>query len=151
MEQWVSDNLDKAAQVASRGVCDHCLGRMFARCGDRLTDLERGQMLRAGLEETGRHYEPEEMCPICEDLFSLIPRFAEAVAEKLEEVESENFLVGCKLDPGQAKREKEMIAELGLTETAEPLKTELNREIGKVALPFINRRVEFKEPQVVAW
>ncbi len=150
MEEWVSENLDKAALVAERGVCDHCLGRMFAKCGERLTDLERGQMLRAGLKEAGKEFEQEEMCPVCEDLFSLVPRFAEAVSEKLQEVESENFLVGCRLDPGQAKREKELIAELGLGDTAEPLKTELNREIGKVALPMINRRVEFKEPQVVA-
>lgn len=150
MEEWVSQNLDKAALVAERGVCDHCLGRMFAKCGDALTDLERGRMLRAGLKETGREFELAEMCPICEDIFDMVPRFADAVAEKLEEVEFDNFLVGCKLDPTQAKNEKDMIAELGLGETAEPLKTELNREIGKAALPRICRKVEFKEPQVVA-
>lgn len=39
---------------------------------------------------------------------------------------------------------------LGLGDTSEPLKTELNREIGKVALPRVCRRVEMKEPEVVA-
>ena len=150
MEQWVSDNLEKASKIAALGYCDHCLGRMFAKCGEQLTDLQRGQMLRAALKENGQDYEPEEMCPLCEDLFSMLPRFAEAVAEKVNEVESENFLVGCRIDPAQAKLEKEVIEEYGLAETAEPLKTELNREIGKIALPMINRAVNFKDPQVVA-
>ena len=150
MEQWVSDNLEKAAKIAALGYCDHCLGRMFAKCGEQLTDLQRGQMLRAALKESGQDFEPEEMCPLCEDLFSMLPRFAEAVAEKVNEVESENFLVGCRIDPAQAKLEKEVIEEYGLAETAEPLKTELNREIGKIALPMINRAVNFKDPQVVA-
>jgi tRNA pseudouridine synthase 10 len=35
-------------------------------------------------------------------------------------------------------------------ETPESIKTELNREIGKLALPLIHRAVEFKSPQVVA-
>ena len=109
MEQWVSDNLEKAAKIAALGYCDHCLGRMFAKCGEQLTDLQRGQMLRAALKENGQDFEPEEMCPLCEDLFSMLPRFAEAVAEKVNEVESENFLVGCRIDPAQAKLEKEVI------------------------------------------
>lgn len=149
MDAWVSENLDKAAEVAARGVCDHCLGRMFAKCGENLTDLTRGEMLRAALREAGRDSPREEVCPICEDLFDLVPRFAQAVADKIAEAESESFLVGCRVDPGQAKNEKLMVEELGI-ETSEPLKTELNREIGKVALPMINRRVEFKEPQIVA-
>ncbi|MCQ2085027.1 MAG: tRNA pseudouridine(54/55) synthase Pus10 [archaeon] len=150
MEQWVSDNLDKAAILAERGYCDHCLGRMFAKCGEQLTDLQRGEMLREALAEQGKEYEPEEICPLCEDVFSMLPRFAEAVAEKVLTVESDNFLIGCRVDPSQAKTEKETVEELGLGETFEPLKTELNREIGKIALPLINRAVNFKEPQVVA-
>jgi tRNA pseudouridine synthase 10 len=101
-------------------------------------------MLRTALAESGRVYEKAEMCPVCEDIFDLVPRFADAVADKLEEVEFDNFLVGCKLDPTQAKKEKDLIAELGLGDTAEPLKTELNREIGKVALPMINRAAATK-------
>jgi len=37
-----------------------------------------------------------------------------------------------------------------LRDTFEPLKTELNREIGKVCNHDINRPVEFKEPELVA-
>ena len=139
----MEENIDKARELARMGLCDHCIGRQFAKLGERLTDEERGRMLRAALEEKGEHYAEADICPLCEDIFDMVPRFAEAVAEKVNTVQSENFLVGCRVDP-------ELTEKLGLSETAEPLKTELNREIGKVALPMINRRVEFKEPEVVA-
>jgi tRNA pseudouridine synthase 10 len=53
------------------------------------------------------------------------------------------------VDPEISEKEKALWEELG-AENAEPLKTELNREIGKLALPKIHRAVEFKNPQVVA-
>ena len=150
MEEWISGILDKGKGLAQMGLCDHCLGRMFAKLGENLTDERRGQMIRAALADNGEVFEKDDICPLCEDVFDMVPRFAEAVADKVNTVESDNFLVGCRIDPEQTKREKEMIEEYGLKETAEPLKTELNREIGKVALPMINRAVNFKEPQVVA-
>lgn len=150
MEEWVSKNLEKAQKIAALGLCNHCLGRMFAKCGMNLTDEQRGAMLRTALRENGSDTEPEEICSLCEDLFAMLPRFAEAVAEKVNTVESENFLVGCKIDPEQAKREKEIQETYGVADTSEPLKTELNREIGKLALPMIQRAVNFKEPEVVA-
>ncbi len=150
MEEWVRDILGKGRPLAQLGLCDHCLGRMFAKLGERLTDEQRGRMIRAALAEEGAAAEAGDICPLCENVFEMVPRFAKAVADKVNTVESDNFLVGCRIDPEQARREKEIIAEYGLEETAEPLKTELNREIGKVALPLINRAVDFKEPQVVA-
>jgi tRNA pseudouridine synthase 10 len=53
------------------------------------------------------------------------------------------------VEPEIADREKSLWEKYGL-ENAESIKTELNREIGKLALPMINRPVEFKNPQVVA-
>lgn len=150
MEDWVSENLAKAKDLALLGLCNHCLGRMFAKCGENLTDDMRGVMLRTALKENNIDTHPEEVCPLCEDIFSMLPRFAEAVAEKVNTVDSDNFLVGCKIDPEQAKKEKELQEKFDVTETCEPLKTELNREIGKLALPMIQRAVNFKEPQVVA-
>jgi tRNA pseudouridine synthase 10 len=47
------------------------------------------------------------------------------------------------------KMEKEIVERHGL-DKFESIKTELNREIGKVALPMIHRPVEFKNPQCVA-
>lgn len=149
-EEWVAEVLEKARPLAALGLCDHCLGRCFAKKGTGMTDVGRGQLIRAALQESGTACPAQSPCPLCEDVFDMVPRFAEAVAEKVNTVQSDNFLVGCKADPAALQKEQEMWAQYGVTETAEPLKTELNREVGKVALPLINRAVEFAEPQVVA-
>lgn len=150
MEEWITEELlDKAAQVAERGLCDRCLGRMFGKVSTGMTNDVRGARIRDALKETGREGTVQSPCPICDDVFDLMDRFADAVAESVNSVESDNFLVGSRVDPSSLKREKEIVEELGL-ENSESIKTELNREIGKLALPMIHRPVEFKAPQVVA-
>lgn len=150
MEEWITPELlEKAEAVAKRGLCDRCLGRMFAKISTGMTNDIRGGFIRAALEENGIHTEAEDMCPLCEDTFDMLGRFADAVAESVNSVESNNFLVGSRVEPDIAKREKDLQTELNL-EDCESIKTELNREIGKLALPMIHRPVEFKNPQVVA-
>ncbi|MBR7005412.1 MAG: tRNA pseudouridine(54/55) synthase Pus10 [Candidatus Methanomethylophilaceae archaeon] len=149
MEQWISDNLDKAAEIARLGLCDRCLGRMFGKLGECMTNDVRGRMIREALAENGIEAPAEEFCPLCENVFDMVGRFAEAAAEKVNEVESDNFLIGTKVEPEITKREKDIVAEHGL-ENAEGIKSELNREIGKIAILSIRRPVEFKNPQVVA-
>ncbi len=149
MEEWIEENLDKAQELASRGLCDRCLGRMFGKLGTCMTNDVRGRMIREALAEKGVDAPADEFCPLCENVFDLIGRFAEAAAERVNEVESDNFLIGTKVEPEVAKRERELVEELGL-ENAEGIKSELNREIGKIAIQSIHRPVEFKNPQVVA-
>ena len=149
MEEWISENLDKAESLALSGLCDRCLGRMFGKHGTGMTNSLRGRMVRSALSDNGKEIPAPEMCSLCENVFDLMDRFASAVAESINSVESENFLVGSKVEPEISDKEKGLWEKYGL-ENAESIKTELNREIGKLALPMINRPVEFKNPQVVA-
>ncbi len=149
MEEWIPEILDCARGVASEGLCDRCLGRMFGKIGTGMTNDVRGMMIRDALRESGDDIVAEEMCPLCEDVFDLMPRFAENVAEAINAVESENFLVGTKVEPSIVAKEKELWEKYGL-QSPEAIKSELNREIGKIALPLIHRRVEFKTPEIVA-
>lgn len=149
MEDWIYENLEAAKGLASEGLCDHCLGRMFGKIGTGTTNEARGAEIRAALEEEGTSVPAPEFCSLCEDVFGLMPRFAENVAEAINEVESENFLVGSKVEPEIIRKEKDLWERFGL-ESSESIKSELNREIGKLALPMIHRPVEFKNPQVVA-
>ncbi len=149
MEDWISGIIEQAKGVASTGICDRCLGRMFGKVGTGMTNDIRGAEIRRALEEEGCHTEAVSPCPLCDDTFDMLARYAEAVAESVNGVESDNFLVGSRVDPEMIKKEKEIQETYGL-ENAESIKTELNREIGKLALPMIHRPVEFKNPQVVA-
>jgi len=149
MEEWIPEILDDASKVAAKGLCDRCLGRMFGKLGTGMTNDVRGRMIREALSEKGIVNDMVSPCPLCDDIFDLMDRFAASVAESVNEVESDNFLVGSRVDPLALKKEKEIIEELGL-QNAESIKTELNREIGKAAINSIHRPVEFKAPQVVA-
>jgi tRNA pseudouridine synthase 10 len=138
-----------AEAAASKGLCDHCLGRLFGKSGTGMTNDMRGRIIRDALRAKGIDTAAPDSCSLCEDVFGVLGRFAEAAAESVLTVGSENFLIGTRVDPEITAKEEALWAELG-AENAEPLKAELNREIGKLALPMINRAVEFKNPQVVA-
>ena len=146
---WVDENIDKAKELADLGLCDHCLGRMFGKLGTDTTNDIRGKIIRDTLSDNGHIVSPSDPCPLCENVFEMLDRFAVAAAEKINEVESDNFLIGSRVEPEITEKEKEIWNTYGL-ENSEPIKTELNREIGKLALPKIHRAVEFKNPQVVA-
>lgn len=145
--------LEQALKAQERDLCDHCLGRLFAHVGTGTTNLKRGEELRAliDLERSAQGLEgmKHERCWLCDEIFDQVPRFAEAVAEKLREVQFDNFLVGTRVDPVIQAREEELWSVVG-QEHAEPIKSELNREIGKAVYAINGKDVEFKNPQVVA-
>ena len=145
--------LEQALKAQERDLCDHCLGRLFAHVGTGTTNLKRGEELRAliDLERSAQGLEgmKHERCWLCDEIFDQVPRFAEAVAEKLQEVQFDNFLVGTRVDPVIQAREEELWSVVG-QEHAEPIKSELNREIGKAVYAINGKDVEFKNPQVVA-
>lgn len=146
---WIQENLDTASKAAERGLCDHCLGRLFGKNGTGMTNDERGRMIRNALKDVGNEHDAPDSCSLCDDVFEMLDRFGEAVADMVDSVESDNFLVGTRVDPTIVENEKKLWEELGVTDP-ESIKTELNREIGKRAFPVLGRRVEFKNPQVVA-
>jgi tRNA pseudouridine synthase 10 len=69
--------------------------------------------------------------------------------DKLATIEFETFLIGTKVDPLMQDREERLWAEVG-GDHAEPLKAELNREIGKLVEIRMDRVAEFRTPDVVA-
>jgi tRNA pseudouridine synthase 10 len=150
----MNDLIEKAEKVLSRDLCDHCLGRVFAHVDTGLTNQERGGSLRLAVAFQcaldGRDPPaPHSKCSICDGIFAMVPRFAEAVVDELRDLEFETFLVGTRVDPLIAEREEKLWAEVG-QEKAETIKAELNREIGKVVQTMVPQEVEFATPDVVA-
>ena len=88
-------------------------------------------------------------CYVCNEIFDNVPRFAQAAADALAKVEFNNFLVGTRVDPIISEREEQVWSLVG-QEKAEPIKAELNREIGKAAFVIVKKDVEFNTPDVVA-
>lgn len=150
-------------KVAERRLCPHCLGRLFAKIGSGLTNKERGVILRnaidKGIDEgieklfetkidasnEGWDFE----CMLCQNLFKELEHFSDLVIESLSEFEFDNFLIGCKVDEGIVKREEALWSELKI-DTAELIKSEINRELGKLVGARLDKNVEFSNPEVVA-
>lgn len=151
------DDLDEFTDMAdmalSRDLCDHCLGRLFALVGSGMTNEERGKFLREAVTririQRGENPPEHSRCWLCEDIFQHLDRFAGAVTDALEGLEFSNFLIGTRVDPLIQEREERLWGEVSGT-MAEPIKAELNREIGKRVETRIGRPVEFANPDVVA-
>ena len=131
-------------------ICDHCLGRFFGKRSHGLSNAERGRALRIAREIALHlpHEEVEEGCWICQDLFRGVESQADRVVRALEYIEHGTFLIGTRVPPLMAESEEMVWSDLGLT-GPEPLKSEMNREVGKAVSARTGKEVEFTHPDVV--
>ena len=131
------------ANLGERTLCDPCLGRLLGKVGHGHTNAERGRALR------GAHGLPDGPCWLCEGLFTEVPKFADLVAAKFEAWDYRTFLIGSKVDPELAAREEALWVELGAAQP-EPIKAEINREVGKLVAAKTGREVDFRRPELTA-
>jgi len=128
-------------------LCDHCLGRIFAKIEHGITNQKRGEMLRNNL---GRDKKTKiSNCWLCNGLIDEIPHFAELIKESLNDYEFDTFLVGSKIDEDILDREQKLLDFTG-SEYSESIKSEINREIGKILEEKIAKNVCFENPIIMA-
>jgi len=124
-------------------LCLSCTGRLAARLGFGLTNHERGQALlatRAMLAEAegevgdatyfhnGTPALVPNECDLCEGLCGEVAHLAQMVLEAFDGIELATFQVGTVVNEEILAREKELQMTSG--SHGEPLKSQLNREIG---------------------
>ncbi|HEX7627656.1 MAG TPA: tRNA pseudouridine(54/55) synthase Pus10 [Candidatus Methanoperedens sp.] len=154
--------LDTARKIIHEGpICDHCLGRQFAKLSTGLSNDMRGAALKLVLDMDAGAEKNKELqdelarsrgeikCWVCNNLFLKIDPWVTKSVEALSDYEYNNFLVGTKVTGLLAENEEILWAESGAT-FAEPLKTELNREVGKRIEKLTAKKANLKKPQVVA-
>ena len=127
-------------------LCDHCLGRIFAKIESGKTNQRRGEILRDHLDRTKKT--EIKNCWLCEGLTSEIPHFTDLIMETLNDYEFESFLVGCKVDEDILGREQELFDYAG-SEYSESIKTEINRETGKILEEKLGKEVDFENPTIM--
>jgi tRNA pseudouridine synthase 10 len=140
--------VELARKIAREGpICDHCRGRQFAKIASGLSNEHRGAILRAALEERGE--EPKEgKCWVCNGLFEKIEVWVSRALETLKDYEFETFLVGTRVN-GLLLENEDLLWEVAGAVHAEPLKAELNREVGKRIERETGKRAEFEAPELV--
>ena len=151
MTSELPDILEKVHQILEYGeICDHCLGRLFAKRSFGLTNVERGHALRVAhalaYHIPFKEYE-KGTCWVCNDLFEDIPKWAEKAAEAVKGIEHETFVIGTRVPPMMSESEEMIWSDLGL-ENPEPLKSEMNREVGKAVSALNGKRGDPKNPEV---
>jgi tRNA pseudouridine synthase 10 len=128
-------------------LCDSCFGRLFRKEVKDGTNPQKGQFIRKQLhrvEKTAVHD-----CWLCEGLIDEIPHFIKIVVESIKDYEFETFLIGSKIDEDIQEKEQRLWKHLNLEE-AEPIKMEINREIGKILEPHLGKTVDIKNPDIMA-
>ncbi len=149
----ISDDMLEQAKtaLAEHELCDRCLGRLFGKIGHGLTNLERGIAVRKELEEkgvAGTSGGEAKSCYLCDNIFGNLEDFAGIASEKTEGLEFDTFLVGTRLTPYTTNREEQLWAKAEITD-GELLKSEFNRELGKLLSARWGKEVDFKRPDIV--
>jgi len=126
--------LKLARNVIKRDVCNNCLGRQFAMISTGLSNKRRGEIIRKLLGSK----EPKH-CTICNDIFKKLDAYAERALKKLKPYEIKTFLVGCRVSVDTIKNEESLWEDIGI-EYCESIKSELNRELGKI----IEKKTDYK-------
>jgi tRNA pseudouridine synthase 10 len=114
---------------------------------DGANNAEKGAMIRHQI-----HWEqqtPTASCWLCGGLLNEISEFVTLITDALEPYEYSTFLVGSKIDGEIVEREQQLWEFLGF-EAAEPIKMEINREIGKILEPKLGKTVDIPNPEIMA-
>ncbi|HTY15001.1 MAG TPA: tRNA pseudouridine(54/55) synthase Pus10 [Methanoregulaceae archaeon] len=146
-----SDLLDTVRDILSYGeICDHCLGRFFGKRSFGLSDDARGRSLRIALliRDNLPFKEPGGTCWICSNAFDRTDEWAERAVQALDGIEFSTFLVGTRVPPLIAESEEMVWSDLRLTDP-EPLKSEMNREVGKAIGVKTGKTADLANPEIV--
>lgn len=144
--------------LENEDLCDHCLGRQFAKLGHGLENYERGAICREiddidkdsfVRENIPEDYDYSNSCEICGYVFEKMDHWVELVVSAFERYELSTFLIGIRPPNDVLKAEDKLWERYGI-EWTEPIKTELSRLIGKRIEEELGITVDFKRPDINA-
>lgn len=163
--------VEKLAQILKDGyVCDNCLGRTSAGLLSGYTNEERGKTLRTyfafiidadekmGVDSSNfygmkfrnakiKSKRPEK-CFICKNFFSeKIDELAKEIVKKIGKTEFDTFVVGS-IPSNEMLNAEEKMQEMSGIEFSEPMKSEINRELGKRIEKLTNIKADLKNPDL---
>jgi tRNA pseudouridine synthase 10 len=161
---------EKAIEILKQPVCDSCLGRQFGNLLSGFSNEQRGKIIRqyiAFLIDSGEKIDvdlsnfygikfrnvkikpekPKE-CKLCKNFFfEQIDSVAEKIIEKLKGTEFKTFLIGSVVPDDLLKTEESMWSKTGI-DFVEPIKSEINRELGKRIEKLTKKLFDSKNPDV---
>ncbi len=157
----------KARKILRIGyACDRCLGRQFAMLLTGLTNEERGKAIRLliameyeikpfdidlnnfhGTALRKKQKTSQAACCICYDVFSSFGSYMEKAVSKLRGMEYGTYLVGSRLSAELETSERHLWDAVGKRH-AESLKSEINREFGKLFEKETGKKFDKERPDM---
>ncbi len=89
----------------------------------------------------------KKVCAICGDLFEHIDGIVEKAARKLFKQEFDTFLIGTKISNDLLQREEQLWEKIGI-EFCEPIRAEINREVGRRLENILGKKADLKKPDI---
>ncbi len=89
-----------------------------------------------------------QVCYLCQNIFSDIQKYIKKSTQILEEIEFNNFLIGSRPKAQIINQEDKFKTEFNLLE-AESFKSHFNRVVGKELMKHLNKPPEFNSPEVL--
>ncbi|OKY79207.1 MAG: tRNA U54 and U55 pseudouridine synthase Pus10 [Candidatus Methanohalarchaeum thermophilum] len=111
-------------------------------------DLATKTLERRKIKQKKENKKEKNPCYLCKGLFKNLDFYADQAINRLENLEFSDFLVGTKLTTDLAQREEELHIEHG-SKYSENIKSEINRELGKIISKKTGKEVNFEKPDVV--
>jgi len=160
---------DAAIRIMKTGyLCDHCLGRQFAKLLSGYSNDQRGRNIRTylAMEYETKPFEANlsnfhgfrfrkgvktrkpGKCAVCKNLFEELPELAEQAVKIVKGIDFEKFMVGVKMNDTLVMSEESLWEKAGIA-YSEPIKSELNRELGKLIEKKTGKKPDEKSPDVI--
>ncbi len=140
--------LDRAQKTLNKyQLCDSCLGRAFRQIKPGIKNREKGKLIRNKLKYEKKTETKD--CWLCEGLLDEIEHFADLVLDTMKEYEYDTFLIGSKIEDDILGREMKLWNFIK-SQDEEPIKMEVNREVGKILEKATEKKVDFDNPDIMA-
>jgi len=163
---------DAVELMKTQYICDNCLGRQFAELLSGLSNDERGKIIRhyiAFLLDAGQKIDIDtsnfygikfrnakikpkkpKKCAVCKNFFlEKINTLAKGIVKRLSKYEFNTFLIGTVVSADLLKAEERVWEKAGI-EFVEPIKNEINREIGKRIERLTKKKFRIDTPDITA-
>jgi len=170
--------IEKAERIMEHYICDNCLGRQFGQLLSGYDNSHRGRVIRSlvamSIDKEGKESMNMDMmnftgfrfhfleidihklkaaiagrkCHVCENIFDRLDRYAAKIENTLKKIEFKTFLIGTKLSHELNEREEQLWEHVGI-DYCEPIKAEINRELGKTLEKRTRKKFSVKNPDVV--
>ena len=133
-----------AERLSNGQLCLNCLGRNFAQVSTGLSNNKRGELVNRFL---GKGKIKNDTCRVCDNIFQSLEHYKDMIIKQTRNIEFETFQIGTRLSSELIEKEKYHLERFDAKQ-CEPLKSEINRELGKLIEKQTNKKFNAKRPDL---